>query len=103
MVVLFLFFYIISSCCSYNSSVYLRIIISSLSNLLIFINLKMNTSVPKNSWVVDSTNKLGNRPDGEPWNDTFPSIIDFNEDACLERILNEGGSEEDGLAMWARN
>ena len=61
----------------------------------------MNTSVPKNSWVVDSTNKLGNRPDGEPWNDTFPSIIDFDEDACLERILNEGGSEEEGLAMWA--
>jgi hypothetical protein len=68
--------------------------------LFIFINLKMNTSVPKNSWVVDSTNKLGNRPDGEPWNDTFPSIIDFDEDACLERILNEGGSEEEGLAMW---
>ena len=55
-----------------------------------------------NSWAVNSLDRVGNRPSGEAWNHEFPSYIDFDEDACVDRMLIEvfGSSIEDGVATW---
>jgi hypothetical protein len=55
-----------------------------------------------NSWVVNSLDRLGPRPTGEAWNFDFPSYIDFDEEACIDRILlnGVGNSIEDGIAAW---
>ena len=55
-----------------------------------------------NSWAVNSQNRVGNRPSGEAWNHDFPSYIDFDEEACVDRLLIEafGSSIEDGVAAW---
>ena len=54
-----------------------------------------------NSWLVDSENVLGDRPDGEVWNFDFRVIKDFDKKACISRVLTRGGTEADGLADWA--
>ena len=53
-----------------------------------------------NSWPIDGANTTGNRPDGKPFNADFSSIKDFEKEACVTRVIGEGGSAEDGRREW---
>ena len=51
-------------------------------------------------WAVDSLNPRANRPDGKPWNESYPDMTDTDSEACFRRIATSGGSEADAEADW---
>ena len=53
-----------------------------------------------NPWVVDSRDKRKNRPDGKPFNEDFDQIMDYDQESCVERVMDGGGTEEEGTREW---
>jgi len=51
-------------------------------------------------WAVDSLNPKGNRPDGEAWNEAFPSMKDFDLESCFRRLSAADGTPEDAETEW---